>query len=228
MQFRPPTRWPLCTRPASRCHHVLSVSIFFHLHLLNSSYYLYIYTHAHRSSAIANTPTPLQLCSLHGGQLRLSSLMRVDGVVWAVELTTFTGLNENDPSSLAGLSPHWPNFIMANYQSRPLLFWCMLGTGPHLRSYTDTLDTVLIRQNTARRGGAGIDDLAKKGKKEKNYRCDVCVCATGWTLREKRGFKMCLKCKEREEDVCVVYWVSSYLASHSPVVVLCVDECRGI
>lgn len=32
----------------------------------------------------------------------------------------------------------------------------------------------------------------------------------------------------REEDVCVVYWVSSYLAGHSPVVVLCVDEYRGV
>lgn len=61
---------------------------------------------------------------LHDGQLRLSSLMRVDGAVWAVELTTFTGPNENDPSSLAGLSPHWPNFIMANYHSRPLVLCC--------------------------------------------------------------------------------------------------------
>lgn len=67
------------------------------------------------------SPKPQPLC---GGQLRLFRLMRVDGVVWAVELTTFTGLNENDPSSLAGLSPHWPNFIMANYHGRPLLLCC--------------------------------------------------------------------------------------------------------
>lgn len=113
-------------------------------------------------------------------------------------------------------------------------FLVLLGTAPHLRGYTDTLDTVLIRQNTARRGGAGIGDLAKEEKKKKNYRCDVCVCLEswvgGWILREKRGFKTCLKCKERERKmcVCVVYWVSSYLAGHSPVVVLCVDECRGI
>lgn len=120
----------LCTWTASHCHHVLSVSIFFHLHLLYSSYYLYIYTRGHKSSAIANTPSPKTLLSLRGGQLRLSSLMRVDGAVWAVELTTFTGLNENDPSSLAGLSPHWPNFIMANYHSRPLLFWCCWGPAP--------------------------------------------------------------------------------------------------
>lgn len=39
---------------------------------------------------------------------------------------------------------------------------------------------------------------------------------------------MCLKCKESAGDVCVVYWVSSYLAGHSPVVVLCVDEHRGV
>ena len=65
---------------------------------------------------------------------------------------------------------------------------------------------------------------------KKNYRCDVCVW--GGHLERKEGLKMCLKCKEskreREGDVCVVYWVSSYLAGHSPVVVLCVDEHRGV
>ena len=54
----------------------------------------------------------------------------------------------------------------------------------------------------------------------------------GGHLERKEGLKMCLKCKEskreREGDVCVVYWVSSYLAGHSPVVVLCVDEHRGV
>lgn len=84
-------------------------------------------------------------------------------------MTTFTGLNENDPSSLAGLSPHWPNFIMANYHSRPLLFWLCGGLAP---IYTDTIDTGVIGQGTARKGSGGIDDLAKK--REKNYRCDVC------------------------------------------------------
>lgn len=68
-------------------------------------------------------------------QLRPSSLMRADGAVWVVELTTFTGANENDPSSLAGLSPHWPNFIMANYQGRPLLHCCCCCLAP---IYMDT------------------------------------------------------------------------------------------
>lgn len=82
-------------------------------------------------SCLVPTPYPAPPSSpspkpqpLHDGQLRLSSLMRVDGAVWAVELTTFTGQNENDPSSLAGLSPHWPNFIMANYYGRPLVLCC--------------------------------------------------------------------------------------------------------
>lgn len=47
-------------------------------------------------------------------------------------------------------------------------------------------------------------------------------------LRVKRGLKMCRKSKEAQRDVCVEYRVSSYLAGHSPVVVLCVDEHRGV
>lgn len=58
---------------------------------------------------------------------------------------------------------------MANYHSRPLLFWLCGGLAP---IYTDTIDTGVIGQGTARKGSGGIDDLAKK--REKNYRCDVC------------------------------------------------------
>lgn len=43
--------------------------------------------------------------------------------------------NENDPSSLAGLSPHWPNFIMANYHGRPLFLCCCWWLAP---IYMDT------------------------------------------------------------------------------------------
>lgn len=140
----------------------------------------YLFTHAQVNPAQLQHPHPPKPRSLRGGQLRLSALMRVDGAVWAVELTTFTGLNENDPSSLAGLSPHWPNFIMANYHNRPLLFWLCWGPAP---IYMDTLDTGVIGQGTARQGSGWIDDLAKKEKKLQVW----CVCAgVGGIRREKK------------------------------------------
>lgn len=80
--------------------------------------------HTHTSTASAAATPQKHPNPSTARQLRPSSLMRADGAVWAVELTTFTGANENDPSSLAGLSPHWPNFIMANYHGRPRLLCC--------------------------------------------------------------------------------------------------------
>ena len=88
--------------------------------------------HQHHHLHLQHPPNPNPSMAR---QLRPSSLMRADGAVWAVELTTFTGPNENDPSSLAGLSPHWPNFIMANYHSRPLLLHCCCCPAP---IYMDT------------------------------------------------------------------------------------------
>lgn len=175
------------------------------------------------------SPTPNPNPSM-ARQLRPSSLMRADGAVWAVELTTFTGANENDPSSLAGLSPHWPNFIMANYHGRPLLLWCCCCLAPiytrihgHIRHHYNKTES------GQEKGGEGGWAVIAHMIGWRNYRCDVCDV---FDVREKRELKSVSEVqREREREwgrMCVVYCVSSYLAGHSPVVVLCVDEHRGV
>lgn len=137
----------LCTWTASHCHHVLSVSIFFHLHLLYSSYYLYIYTRGHKSSAIANTPSPKTLLSpwraaaslfLDEGWWRCMSggIDNIYGAEWEWSIFLSGAVTPLAKLHHGQLPQQTPSFLV------------LLGTGPHLCGYMDTLDTVLIRQNT--------------------------------------------------------------------------------
>lgn len=171
------------------------------------------------------SPTPNPNPSM-ARQLRPSSLMRADGAVWAVELTTFTGANENDPSSLAGLSPHWPNFIMANYHGRPLLLWCCCCLAPiytrihgHIRHYYNKTESGQEKGGEGRAGGCAVIAHMIGWR---NYRCDVCYV---FDVREKRELKTVSEVqRERErvrEDVCSVLRKLLFGRSQSSGCVVC-------
>lgn len=84
----------------------------------------------------------------------------------------------------------------------------------------DTLDTIIIRQSTAKKGSWKQGLYVLLG--DKKYRCDVCVCVGGGALQEKKGFKNVFEVqREREMCVCSVLHKLLFGRSQSSGCVVC-------